>query len=358
MIGTGASGVQVIQESATRAKHLTVYQRTPNLCCPMKQKQLTRELDRVATFQDAFKTTSTTFSGFHYDSQERNTFDDTPEERQRFYRRLLVEEGGFRFWLNNYKDLLWDEKANAEAYAFWRDTVRSRLVDERTKEILAPTIQPHPWGAKRPSLEQRYYEMYNLPHVDLVDLNEEPIVAVTPSGIQARDHTEVDVIILATGFDAISGSLSLMDIRNAAGQTVQDHWRDGLRTSLGVALEGFPNMFFLYGPGAPTALANGPSCIQVQAEWFDKVMEGLLFEGIVRFEGTKAIEQEWADRCHDEWYKRLFPRAKSWYQGSNIPGKRVEPLSFAGGLNAYKKALDQSIEGGFGSWNVARASVV
>ncbi|KAI9717699.1 MAG: hypothetical protein M1828_007102 [Chrysothrix sp. TS-e1954] len=362
VIGTGASGVQVIQESGHEAKQLTVYQRTPNFALPMNQKPLiydeNEQLKREGKFDEAFKTCYTTFAGFSYDFNEKNTFDDSPEDREKFYRKLLIEEGGFRYWLNTYKDMLFDEKANMEAYNFWRDFVRSRVKDERHKEILAPTKPPHPWGTKRPSLEQYYYEIYNLPHVDLVDLSEDPIEEITETGIKNKSgkQTEFDVIALATGFDAVTGSLAQLDIRApASNQTIADHWKEGLKTSMGISINGFPNMFFLYGPQAPTAFSNGPSCVQIQAQWIAKTIKQLNEQGVDRLEATEAHEKEWTDKTHHAWDITLFPQAKSWYQGANIPGRKVEPLNWAGGIPAYIQALDESRDNDWQGWRTAKA---
>lgn len=264
------------------------------------------------------------------DFQERNTFDDTPEQRQAFYKDLLIDQGGFRFWLNTYKDMLFDDAANYEAYKFWRDFVRSRIDDPRKKEILAPMEPPHPWGTKRPSLEQYYYECYNLPHCDLIDITADPIEEFTETGIKTKsgDYHEFDVVALATGFDAVTGSLSQLDIKASDGHTIADHWKDGLTTSMGIALHGFPNMFFLYGPQAPTAFSNGPTCVQVQAAWLETFFKAIKGTNITRVEATAESEQDWKRRTSEAWDATLFPKAKSWYQGSNIPGRKVEPLNW------------------------------
>lgn len=360
VIGTGASGVQTIQECGKAAKQLTVYQRTPNYAIPMNQKPLSKDYVRnekdSGHFNNSFKTCFETFAGFDYDFSEKNTFDDSPEERNKFYHRLLVEEGGFRYWLATYKDMLFDEKANREAYNFWRDSVRARINDPRKQEILAPMEPPHPWGTKRPSLEQDYYEVFNLPHVDIVDLQKDPIEEITADSIKTKSGKEqkVDVIALATGFDSVTGSLAQLDIRGSTGDTISDHWKDGLKTAMGIGINTFPNLFFLYGPQAPTAFSNGPSCVQVQAIWLEKLLKQLKEQGITRFEAKKEVEEDWARRASEIWASSLFPQAKSWYQGSNIPGKRVEPLNWAGGMPAYIKAIHESLDNNFQGWHVAK----
>jgi cation diffusion facilitator CzcD-associated flavoprotein CzcO len=281
-------------------------------------------------YEKQLNKTYNTFSGFTYDFQDRKTFDDTPEEREKFFHHLMVEEGGFHYWLNTYSDMLFDQKANDEAYNFWKKTVRKRIPDPKKAELLAPEQAPHPWGTKRPSLEQNFYEVVSMNHVDIVDVNADPIVEVTEKGIRTRDSgvVEVDVIILATGFDSVTGSLAQLNIQGTTGGTIADHWKNGTRTAMGIAIAEFPNMFFMYGPQAPTAFSNGPSCTQVQAEWVEDTIKRFEAEGIQRFEAKPGTEEDWCRRMKEKWDASLFPLAKSWYQGSNIPGKRVEPLNW------------------------------
>ncbi|KAL9052213.1 MAG: hypothetical protein Q9162_005538 [Coniocarpon cinnabarinum] len=363
VIGTGASGIQTIQESAPDAKQLTVYQRTPNFCCPMNQLPLeydaNEQLKKDGKFNEAFDTCYNTFAGFNYDFQLRKTFDDTPEERRAFFHDILITQGGFRFWLNTYSDMLFDERANLEAYNFWRDYVRSRVKDPRKKELLAPTTPPHPWGTKRPSLEQYYYECFNYNHVDILSIEDDPIAEITETGIRTAsgDVRDFDVIVLATGFDAVTGSLAQLDIHGTDGSTIASHWRPQLKTALGIALHNFPNMFFLYGPQAPTAFSNGPSCVQFQAQFLEKAFAAILEKGITRFEAKEELEDEWTDRTHKVWDATLFPKAKSWYQGANIPGKKVEPLNWAGGMVPYIQALDESLQNGLQGWETGARSM-
>lgn len=249
-IGTGASGIQVIQEVGPKASHLTIYQRTPNYCLPMNQRTLDEKEEEKnkaeGKYEEAFARTYKTFAGFDYDFSEKNTFDHSPEEREKFFHKLLIEEGGFRFWLNTYKDMLYDQKANDEAYNYWRKMVLKRIPDPKKAALLAPEKPPHPWGTKRPSLEQNFYEVVSQDNVDIIDVNENPIEQVDATGISTKlGHVDVDVIILATGFDSVTGSLAQLGIQGVKGGTIADHWKNGLRTSMGIAIPEFPNMFFL-----------------------------------------------------------------------------------------------------------------
>jgi len=263
----------------------------------------------------------------------------------------LWEQGGFRYWLNTYKDMLFDQKANDEAYKFWLKKVRERIPDPKKAEILAPTNPPHPWGTKRPSLEQCYYEVMSQDNVKLVDVNKSPIVEVTETGLRHKDgFEELDILVLATGFDSVTGSLAQLDIRGTTGGTIADHWKDGTKTSMGIAIPTFPNMFFLYGPQAPTAFSNGPSCTQFQAEFVEKAIKLATEKGITRLESTPETEADWCKRMQEKWDITLFPLAKSWYQGANIPGRKVEPLNWAGGMPEYRESLDKSLDNNLQGW--------
>ncbi|EOD47277.1 putative cyclopentanone -monooxygenase protein [Neofusicoccum parvum UCRNP2] len=359
VIGTGASGIQTIQEAGPQASQLTVYQRTPNYCLPMNQHPLdpAEEAKKKAAgeYDAAFKKCYETFAGFTYEFADRDTLSDTPSQRAAFYHNLLNEKGGFHFWLGTYRDMLFSSAANDEAYNFWRQSVLARVPDPRKAALLAPAQKPHPWGTKRPSLEQNFYEVMSLPSVDLVDLHTNPIAEITETGIRSADgtHRAFDMIVLATGFDAVTGSLAQLDVRGPAGGSVAQHWAPGLRSAMGIALHGFPNLFFTYGPQAPTAFSNGPTCTAVQCEWIDKALRLCAQGGVERLEATAEAEEEWGARVREKWENSLFPLAKSWYQGANIPGRRVEPLNWAGGMPAYIKALDESLENGMQGWKTA-----
>ncbi|KAF7895414.1 hypothetical protein EAF00_007228 [Botryotinia globosa] len=357
-IGTGATGIQVIQTIGPVVNHLTVYQRTPNYALPMNQGLLDPEEEArkkaEGKYEEEFEKTRHTFAGFPYTFLEKNTFDDTPEEREATFHDLLIKKGGFHFWLNNYKDILFDQDANDEAYKFWRKSVLKRIPDPRKQKLLAPEIPPHPWGTKRPSLEQDIYEVFSLPHIDIIDINESPILEVSEKGIKTKEgEVEYDVLILATGFDSCTGSLAQLNIQGIDGSTIAQKWKDGTRTSMGIAMNNFPNMFFLYGPQAPTAFSNGPSCTQFQAEYLADTIKGLNEKNLTYFEAKSEAEEDWNRRMTEAWNKSLFPLAKSWYQGANIPGRKVEPLSWAGGMPEYTATLARSNENDYQGWIVA-----
>jgi cation diffusion facilitator CzcD-associated flavoprotein CzcO len=206
----------------------------------------------MGVYEEAFKACETTSAGVPYDSNGRNTFDDTAEEREKVW-NSLVEEGGLKFWVAGYKDMTTNQEANAAAYDFWRRMVLNRIKDPEKAKLLAPERPPHPYGAKRPSLEQNYFEVMSQENVDIIDLNRLPIEEINATGIKtAGGQVDVDLIILATGFDGLTGGFMDIDLRGRGGRTVREYWKDGVRTSVGVAMPNFPNMFFLFGPQAPS----------------------------------------------------------------------------------------------------------
>ena len=237
VIGTGASGVQVIQEVYQEVAELTVFQRTPNLALPMRQRKLDDEAKRrmKETFPRRFRKRAETFGGFDYDSIPKNALDVSDQERHATYEDLW-NQGGFRPWIGTYQDVLSNEEANDTVYAFWRDKVRARIKDPAVAEKLAPMKPLHPFGVKRPSLEQHYYEAYNHPNVQIVDLLESPIERVTPTGIKTKDgEVELNILVLATGFDFLTGGLTGIDIRGTNGETLREKWSSGSRAHLGMA---------------------------------------------------------------------------------------------------------------------------
>lgn len=263
LIGTGASGVQLTQTIAPIVSRLTVFQRTPNLAIPMTQESLSPEMQTEAKkeYPAMYAARRVSACGFDYSMILRKTMDDTPEERRAVFERLWPRGG--EFWLGNYYDLFIDHTANTEAYAFWLEKTRGRMTGYPEKLIkqLAPSVPPHPFLVKRPSLEQTYFEAFGLPNVSLVDVNETPIERITPNGILTGDGVEhqFDVLVYATGYDAVSGSITGIDIHSVHGLSVKEKWANGIHTHLGYATHGFPNMLIAYGPQSPANLWNGPT---------------------------------------------------------------------------------------------------
>ncbi|KAF8074540.1 cyclohexanone monooxygenase [Lyophyllum atratum] len=361
VIGTGASGVQVIQESGPVAAHLTVFQRTPNLALPMYQRKLeVAAQDQLKTelYPHIFKRREQTFAGFHYDGINRSVFELTPEEKFISFEDLWTR-GGFNFTLGSYRDIALDMNANVEAYNFWRMKVLKRLRDPEMQRKLAPEVAPHPFGVKRPSLEQKYYEVYNQPNVTLVDVGETPIVEITPKGVKTEDGVEheLDVLVLATGFDAITGSIIQIDIRGTGGESIKETWSRGLSTYLGLMSNGYPNMFFPYGPHGPTAFCNGPTCAELQGDWIVDCLTHMRTQEKTRIEPERGAEDAWVAQLQAMFSGGLFLRAKTWYTGANVPGKRIEALNFVGGVPLYMRTVRESAEAGYKGFVISGSSV-
>ncbi|KAF9464911.1 FAD dependent oxidoreductase [Collybia nuda] len=357
VIGTGASGVQMIQESGPVASHLTVFQRTANLAMPLGQHKVDKKVQekmKEEILPSILRRRLQTFAGFHFDIIPKSLFDVTPEECL-----LLFEDqwskGGFHFWLGAFEDVTRDQRANDVAYKFWRNKAMERINDPEMQRKLAPAVQPHPFGTKRPALEQKYFEVYNQPNVTLIDLNENPIVEITPKGVKTQDGAEheLDILALATGFDAVTGSITQIDIKGTNGVPIRDKWGGGVSTYLGITTANHPNMFFTYGPHAPTAFSNGPSCIEVQGSWIVDCLSRLRSEGITRIVPTQAAEDEYTILIKGLASTHLWNRAKSWYTGANIPGKVVEPLNFTGGIPHYSRLLKECADHGFHGFSLS-----
>jgi len=349
VIGTGASGVQVIQEAGRVAEHTTVFQRTPMLALPMVQRRPSpvEQAEMKREYPEIFRRRNHGPTSF-YDlvPDPRSAMEVTPEERRAVFEAAWAK-GGFAFWAGTFADVLIDEASNLEAYRFWRDKTRARIKNPRLAEKLAPTDPPHPFGAKRPSLEQWYYELFDQDNVDLVDLREDPIVEITPRGVRtATGEHHADVLVLATGFDAGTGGFTSMDIRGRDGARIADVWRDGVKTHLGYGVPGFPNMLMLYGPQSPTAFCNGPTCAEMQGEWVVACLTHLRQRGFERIEATQAAADAWAAHMRDIAGMTLLSRADSWYVGANVPGKHRE-LLFYPGTRMYLDRCDACARDGY-----------
>jgi len=345
VIGTGASGVQVIQEASQQAEHLTVFQRTPVLALPMQQRRQTEEDDQrlKQQYESAVRKRAETFAGFHYDFINKSALDVSPEERQATYEELW-QYGGFAPWLATYYDLFFSKEANGLFYEFWRDKTRARVNDPDVAEKLAPTVPPHPFGVKRPSLEQFYFECFNQDNVDLVDVRESPIERITPGGVKTMEGAEhpLDILVMATGFDAVTGGLTQIDIRGTDGLSLKEKWADGVRTYLGMATANYPNLFMVYGPESPTAFCNGPTCAELQGEWIVKCVQYMREHGLSRIEATAEAEKNWRKQIDELNNATLFPLADSWYMGANIPGKVRQQLNYPGGLPRFLEQCNDS----------------
>lgn len=351
VIGTGASGVQISQEWGPVASDLKVFQRTPNLAVPMGRRDLTaEEQNRLKpNYPEMFEFRERCFGGFAFDLDEKNTFDVPTEEREAFYQRLW-DHGGFPFWLGNYKDYLFDMTANREAYNFWAKKQRARIHDPRKRDLLCPLEPPHPFGVKRPCLEQNYYEQFNRPNVDIVDISEKSgnsIAEFTETGIKTTDgkHYKLDVIAIATGFDITTGGMTNMGLKSIHGTTLDDEWKKAAYTYLGTTVSGYPNMFHLYGPQGPTLLSNGPTSVEVQGRWIRDVINMIQAQGLKYIDPTEEATMEWKNHINELSDISLFPTTKSTYMGGSLPGKAFEQTCYAGGLARYKEEIRGALPG-------------
>lgn len=225
--------------------------------------------------------------------------------------------------MHNYYDMTREAKANRIAYEYWKRRVRERVKDPRKAELLAPTEPPHAFGGKRLSLEQDFYDHFNKPNVDVIDIKTNPIVAFEPNGIRQEDGTvhDLDVVALATGFDAINGGLKDIAIRGLGGELLTDKWKEGTWTYLGMMSSRFPNFFFTYGPQGPTAFSNGPSCVELQGDWMVGLFEWMRAHGRTRVDAKVEKEGEWKASVNELALKGVRGHTNSWYNGSNIPGR-------------------------------------
>ena len=348
VIGTGATGVQTIQEVAKTAFHLTVFQRTPNWCAPLHNGKIGAEaMAKIrAGYKEMFERCQETFACFLHTPDPRGTFEVTPEEREAFWEKLYGEPG-FGIWQGNFRDILVDKKANGALSDFVARKIRQRVKDKAVAEKLIP--RNHGFGTRRVPLETRYYEVYNQPNVRLVDITETPIERITPTGIKTSDAAyEFDIIIYATGFDAITGSFDRIDIRGKDGRRLKDTWKSGPRTYLGVLVEGFPNMTMLMGPH--TALGNIPRSIEYNVDWVTDLMRYARANDLTRVEATEAGVESWTDHVRSLGVGLLSNEVNSWMTGinSNVEGKQTRIIArYSGSAPAYREKCDAVAANGY-----------
>jgi cation diffusion facilitator CzcD-associated flavoprotein CzcO len=341
VIGTGATGVQTIQEVAKTVGHLTVFQRTPNWCAPLHNGKIgEEEMHRIrAGYPEMFARCRETFACFLHTPDPRGVFEVTPEEREAFFEKLYGEKG-FGIWQGNFRDILTDKAANALISDFVARKIRERVKDPVTAERLIP--KNHGFGTRRVPLETRYYEVYNQPNVKLVDINETPIERITPTGIKTSDaEYDFDIIVYATGFDAITGSFDRIDIRGAGGLRLKDKWKGGPQTYLGVQVEGFPNMMMLMGPH--TALGNIPRSIEYNVEWVTGLIGHMRAHQLSRVEARPEGVASWTEHVKALGEGLLSNEVNSWMTGinSNVEGKQTRIVArYSGSAPAYRARCD------------------
>lgn len=355
VVGTGSSGVQLIPRVAERAETMTVYQRTPNWIVPAQNRPLTDDdwEEIRANYDDIWERARNTNSGHPYDRAypsveglDDETIEDALEERW--------QQGGFIF-LYTFKDLLSNEETNRRVREFIAKKTRERLDDPELAEKLVPDIDDHPYAAKRPPLRyDEYYETFERDDVTLVDVSDSPIERFTTSGIQLADaHSDHDSIILATGFDAITGGFKGIDIQGRNGTALEDKWEGRPRSYLGFSIDEFPNLWMISGPQSPSAITNQPVCIEQQVDWILGCIEHLN-ENDLRFaEVEPESVTQWVEHTNYVADKTLYPEAESWYRGDNIPGKPDVFLPYPGGFDNFRDRCDEIAENGYEGYRLA-----
>jgi len=337
VIGTGATGIQTIAEVAKTAGTLTVFQRTPNWTSPLHNRPISREeMAEIRTqYPDILKRCQETFACFLHTPDPRGTFEVTPEEREAHWEKLYGSKG-FGMWQGNFRDILTDRKANAAVSDFVARKIRQRVKDPRVAEKLIPTN--HGFGTRRVPLETKYYECYNQPNVELVDSKATPIERITPTGIRTSEREyEFDIIVYATGFDALRGAFDRIDFHGTGGTTLKEVWKDGATSLVGMMQDGFPNMFMLLGPH--TALGNIPRSIEFNVEWVADLLRHAQEKGITRVEATKAARARWMEHVMEQAKGLLSMEVDSWMTGINInvAGKQTRIVArYTGSAPTYR----------------------
>ena len=343
VVGTGATAVQLIPEIAKEVAHLTVFQRTPNYCGPLRNSLIDPETQRKikASYPEIFQKCRETNAAFIHDFDPRSALEVSEEERLALFEELWAEPG-FKKWLGNFEDIMTNEEANETFAEFVRNKIRERVNDPVVAELLAP--KDHPFGSKRIPLESGYYEAYNRDNVLLVDVREAPIERITPTGLKTRDaEYELDVIIFATGYDAVTGAMTRIDIRGDGGQSVKDKWTEGPRTYLGIQSAGFPNLFIVNN----SAFCNYPRCAEMLVEWVSECIGHMREKQFARIEATPQAEEAWTQHAAELVEGSLLTKGNSWFVGANIPGKSRTFLLYADTTPNYRAKCAEVAASGY-----------
>jgi len=353
VVGIGATGIQVIQTIAPQVGQLKVFVRTPQYVLPMKNPSYGPE--EVAAYKARFEelkaTLPNTFTGFEYDFQYA-WGDLTPAQRLAVLEDVYAN-GSLKLWLASFGEMFFDEKVSEEISEFVRKKMRARLEDPRLCELLIPT--DYGFGTHRVPLESRYLEAYHRPNVEAVSVKHNAIARVTPDGIELADGTlyELDVIILATGFDAGTGALTRIDIRGKGGRSLKEDWGRDIRTTMGLQVHGYPNLFTTAVPLAPSAaLCNMTTCLQQQTEWISDCIRAMRAQGKTVIEPTKAAEDAWVAHHDETANATLISKTTSWYLGSNVPGKPRRVLSYTGGVGTYRQKCNEVAANGYAGFEM------
>jgi cation diffusion facilitator CzcD-associated flavoprotein CzcO len=346
VIGTGSSGVQSIPVIAAQAADVTVFQRTPAYSLPARNRKL--HPDEIAEMKEHYRDyrQAQKESGFGVPVPPATTsaLEVTAEEREARFEEAW-ESGSLVNLLTTYTDLALSQEANDLAKEFVHRKIKQIVEDPQTAADLCPE---YPVGTKRPCLDTHYYETYNRPNVQLVNLQREPLVEITEKGIRtATEEYVFDAIVYATGFDAMTGSLTNVDIRGRGGASLKETWSAGPRTYLGIGSAGFPNLFMITGPGSPSVLSNMIVSIEQHVDWVCDAVAHLRDQGLRTIEASQEAQDAWVDHVNEIASYTLYPKANSWYMGANVPGKPRVFMPYAGGVGEYRKKCDEVAAKGY-----------
>ncbi|CAD5273177.1 Phenylacetone monooxygenase [Bosea sp. 62] len=355
IIGTGSSAIQAIPPIAAQARHLTVFQRTPNFSVPARNWRMTDAYEQSWKQDYAAlrrRAREETRSGTIYEFSDKGALAVDAETRWREYERRW-QQGGANF-MHAYNDILVDKAANDTAAEFVRGKIRETVADPQTAEALLP--HGHPLGAKRICVDTDYYETFNRDNVTLVDVRRAPIERLTQGGLRigGRDYA-FDAIVFATGFDAMTGALDAIAIHGRGGATLKEAWSAGPRTYLGLMSVGFPNLFTVTGPGSPSVLSNVIVSIEQHVDWIADCLAHLRRQAISTIEPEQAAQDNWVAHVNEVAHRTLYPQANSWYMGANVPGKTRVFMPYIGGVNVYRRICDEVAAEGYRGFRLAGA---
>jgi cation diffusion facilitator CzcD-associated flavoprotein CzcO len=358
VIGTGSSGIQSIPIIAERATHLYVFQRTPNYSVPAGNQPLSKEeLDDIkAGYAERRRLSWRSGGGSPHITASKPTMECTPDERcAAFETRWRL--GGVLF-SKTFPDQMTDPAANEEARKFYDEKVRAVIDDPALADLLIPN--DHPIGTKRICTDSNYFQAYNRPNVSLISVRDTPIESIDAAGItttginKTKAHYDLEMIVFATGFDAMTGALAKIDIVGRHGATLTDDWAHGPRTYLGLGVDGFPDLFLISGPGAPAVLANMVLHAEAQVNWIAEAIGHLNDHGYAAIEATRDAVDGWGAECARRAEATLFPKANSWYMGANVRGKPRGFMLFVGGFATYNDICAEVADAGYKGFDLVK----
>lgn len=337
VIGTGSTGTQVITAVAPKVEHLTVFQRSPQYTVPVANGPVTAEYvaDVKKNYDKIWEQVRNSAVAFGFEESTVSAMSVSEAERQAVLEKAWKNGGGFRFMFETFCDIATDERANKVVQDFIRGKIAEIVKDPET----ARKLTPHDLYAKRPLCDSGYYATYNRPNVSLIDVKANPIVEITPKGVKTADGVEheLDMLIFATGFDAVDGNYVKVDIRGRKGVAIKDQWQSGPTSYLGMTTANYPNMFMVLGPNGP--FTNLPPSIETQVEWASDLIREVNAKNLKTVEPIPEAEALWTKTCQDIANMTLFPKAESWIFGANIPGKSNTVYFYMAGLGAYRQQL-------------------